>query len=585
MAAEDRRFYHHGALDLRSIVRAALVNYRAGRVVQGGSTLAQQLAKGLFLTPDQTLKRKVQEAVVARRLARMLTKDELLELYLNRTYFGANTFGIDAASRTYFGKPAGKLTLAESALLAALPKAPTRMALTHNMTAALSRQRSILNTMVAEGWITPQQQAEALAHPPQLTMQDSTGDDLSGYAVDYATNEVLSLVPANSPDLMVRLTLDTQLQTAGSEALQQTVRADGSKAGVHQAALLALSSEGAIRAMIGGLDYNQSAFNRAVQARRQPGSSFKPFVYAAALEIGVLPTDTVTDGPVRFGTWSPRNYGGGYRGAVTVETALAQSINTVAVKLAQQVGGTAISRLAARFGFSGLPTDPNLSVALGAYEVPLIELVSAYQVFQNQGQGLRPYMVDEIQTKAGERLYLHQTASPLPTYDLVHTRMMVRMLEKVVTRGTGARAAFGRPAAGKTGTSQNWRDAWFVGFTPDYVAGVWVGNDDNTPMDKVTGGVIPAEIWRRFMIRAHTNLPVRNFDWLASDPTSPVGEVTSAHPNATGGPIVPENTFYDHLSDDFGSAQIRDPRPEVLPPDETSSERPPRVGQSPQTPD
>ena len=490
LAAEDRRFYHHGALDFVGIARAIVVNYRAGRIVQGGSTLTPQLAKGLFLTPDQTLKRKVQEAVVARRLAHMLTKDDLLELYLNRTYFGANTFGIDAAARTYFGKPATRLTLAESALLAALPKAPTRMALTHNMAGALERQKLILAAMVEEGWITPQERAAALANPPRLSDQDSTTDGVMGYALDYATNEVLKLAPANSPDLMVRLTIDAPLQSAGSEALRQVVHADGSRAGASQGALLALSPEGAIRVMVGGVDYNQSVFNRAVQARRQPGSSFKPFIYAAALEKGVLPTDTIIDGPVRFGNWSPKNYGGGYRGAVTVETALAQSINTVAVKLAQQVGGPAISELAARFGFTGIPANPDLSVALGAYEAPLIEMVSAYQVFQNQGQSQRPYIVDEIQTNSGERLYLHQTSSPLPVYDIVHTSMMVRMMERVVSNGTGTRAAFDRPAAGKTGTSQNWRDAWFVGFTPDYVAGVWVGNDDNSPMNKVTGGVV-----------------------------------------------------------------------------------------------
>lgn len=566
LAAEDKRFYRHGALDLWGIGRALVVNYQAGRIVQGGSTLTQQLAKGLFLGPDQTLKRKIQEAVVARRLARMLTKDEILELYLNRTYFGANTFGIDAASRTYFGKPASKLTLAESALLAALPKAPTRMALTHNMAGALVRQKLILDSMLAEGWITPQDRADALANPPKLSDRGSIVDGVMGYALDYATNEVLSLTPANSPDLMVRLTIDTSLQQAGATALRQVVRGDGFKAGADQGALLALSPLGAIRVMVGGVDYNESVFNRAVQARRQPGSSFKPIVYAAALEKGVMPNETIIDGPIRFGGWSPRNYGGGYRGAVTVETALAQSINTVAVKLAQRVGGPAVSQLAARFGFSGIPANPELSIALGAYETPLIEMVSAYQVFQNKGQSMRPYIVDEIQTISGERLYLHQTSSPLPVYSIVHTSMMVRMLQRVVTRGTGTRAAFGRPAAGKTGTSQNWRDAWFIGFTPDYVAGVWVGNDDNSAMSKVTGGGVSAEIWRRFMITAHADLPVRNFDWLLAGTATPVAEPTPVVEEEEAPPARPDpapkvrksnrrGAFYDDLSKDFGSTQ------------------------------
>ena len=569
LAAEDRRFYEHGALDLWGIARALMVNYQAGRVVQGGSTLTQQLAKGMFFTPDQTLKRKVQEAVVAQRLARMLTKDELLELYLNRTYFGANTFGIDGASRTYFGKPASQLTLAEAALLAGLPKAPTRMALTHNMTGALGRQRLILNAMREEGWITPQQQAEALANPPKLSGKESQIDSVMGHALDYATNEVLKLVPPNSPDLMVRLTLDTGLQNAGTQVLRQVVRADGSKAGADQAALMAITPEGAIRVMVGGIDYNQSVFNRAVQARRQPGSSFKPFIYAAALEKGVLPTDVMIDGPIQFGVWAPKNYGGGYRGAVTVETALAQSINTVAVKLAQQVGGPAISQLAARFGFTGIPANPDLSVALGAYEVPLIEMVSAFQVFQNGGQSSQPFIVDEIQTNSGQNLYSHRVASPLPVYDIVHTSMMVRMLENVIASGTGTRAGFGRPAAGKTGTSQSWHDAWFVGFTPDYAAGVWVGNDDNRPMNKVTGGTISAEIWRRFMITAHAKLPPRDFDWLVEDPIvsaddsagmDPDGEIKSHQDDMRG-------AFYDTLTDDFGAPQASEPGP-----DDTSTE-------------
>ncbi len=559
LAAEDRRFYQHGALDLWGIARAVVENYRAGRVVQGGSTLTQQLAKALFLTPDQTLKRKVQEAVVALRLARILTRDEVLELYLNRTYFGANTFGIDAASRTYFGKPASQLTLAESALLAALPKAPTRMALTHNMAGALARQRRVLNTMVEEGWITPQDRAAALADPPKLSDRDSEIDGIMGYALDYATNEVLNLVPRNSPDLMVRLTIDIPLQKAGSGYLRQVLDTDGSKAGASQGALLALSSEGAIRVMAGGVDYNDSVFNRTVQSRRQPGSSFKPFIYATALEKGISPTDMIIDGPVRFGSWAPKNYGGGYRGPVTVETALTQSINTVAVKLAEQVGGPAIGQMAARFGFSGIPANPDLSVALGTYEVPLIELVSAFQVFQNQGLARRAYIVDEIQTRSGERLYLHQASSPLPVYDPFHTSMMVRMMKKVITEGTGTRAAFGRPAAGKTGTSQNWRDAWFVGFTPDFATGVWVGNDDGTPMNMVTGGMVSAEIWRRFMITAHADLPIRDFDWLSADLPAITDDPEAADtvPEVETMDLQPRGAFYDDLSRDFDAVQDR----------------------------
>jgi penicillin-binding protein 1A len=574
LAAEDKRFYHHGAVDPLGIARAAWVNHKAHRIVQGGSTLSQQLAKGLFLTPDQTLKRKVQEAVMAQRLEAMLTKDQVLELYLNRTYFGANAFGVDGAARAYFGKPAGLLSLSEAALLAALPKAPSRMALTSNMAKALIRQKLILDNMRAEGWITAAEEADALRDIPKLRVGAGSNDGDMGYALDYATSEVLKIVGPNSPDLMVRLTVDPGLQATAGDVLRQVVGVGGARAGATQGALVAFSFDGAIRSMVGGLDYGESVFNRAVQAKRQPGSSFKPFVYATALERGILPTDVRLDAPVKFGDWAPENYGGGYRGAVTVSTALAQSINTVAVRLAQEVGGAAISDLARRFGLTTIPADPNLSIALGAYEVPLIEMVAGYQVFQNQGQRVTPFIVDEITSLDGRQLYLHRTASPSPAYDIAHASMMVRMMERVITSGTGARADFGRPAAGKTGTSQNYRDAWFIGFTPDVIAGVWVGNDDEKPMNRITGGVLPAEVWRRFMIAAHAQIPARDFDWLLPDP---VPEGGLAEPDAEGLTPVedqpPPDTdarkpFYDQLTHEFeyqtsGTAQFHNEMPDA----------------------
>ena len=568
LAAEDRRFYRHGPIDTIGIVRAAYVNWQAKDVVQGGSTLSQQLAKSLFLTPDQTLKRKIQEAVLAQKLERMLTKDEVLELYLNRTYFGANTFGVDGASRTYFGKPAGQLSISEAALLAALPKAPSRLSLHHNMADALDRQRLILANMRAEGWITPEQETAALASPPKLTAIALANDGDMGYVLDFATSEVLRRVGPNSPDLMVRLTIDPNLQAAGADVLRSVVAAGG---GPSQGALVAMSADGAIRTMVGGVDYSSSVFNRAVQARRQPGSSFKPFVYAAALEKGLLPTDTRVDGPIRLGNWSPKNYGGGYRGTVTLETALAQSINTVAVKLAQEVGGRAIANLAHRFGLTSIPDNPSLAVALGAYEVPLIDMVAGFQVFQNQGQRTTPYVVSEIRSLNGTEIYRQITASPLPVYDMPHAGMMVRMMQRVIRSGTGTRANFGRPAAGKTGTSQNWRDAWFVGFTPDYVAGVWVGNDDDRPMNHVTGGVMAAEIWRRFMIAAHDKLPVRDFDWLL--PEAPLEIIYQTdEPRAERDH---RSRFYDDLSSDFAAHDPEAPPPEEEPTPEPEPELPP----------
>jgi len=553
LAAEDRRFYRHGAIDLWAIGRAAYANHKAGRIVEGGSTITQQLAKGMFLTPEQNLKRKIQEAALAHRLEQMFSKDEVLELYLDRIYFGANTFGLDGAARTYFGKSASQLTLSEAALLASLPKAPSRMALHRNMDRALERQRLVLERMRGEDWISEGEMRRALSERPQLASTALANEGDEGYLIDYAQAEVLKMVGENSPDLAVTLTIDPRLQKAGAEVLRRIVETDGAASGASQGAMVAIDSTGAIRTMVGGVDYSKSVFNRAVQARRQPGSSFKPFVYAAAMEKGVLPSDIRRDEPVKIGDWEPKNYGGRYRGAVTVETALAQSLNTVAVRLGEEVGTAAIANLASRFGITTLPPNPNLSVSLGAYEVPLIEMTSAYQVFQQAGNRITPFIVAEIRTVDGQALFTHQTASPVPAYDIHWASMMVKMMQKVVTEGTGARANFGRPAAGKTGTSQNWRDAWFIGFTPDYVAGVWVGNDDDRPMNQVTGGQVAAAIWRDFMATAHMNLPPHDFDWLLPDP-EPVYEDD------------PRNGFYEGLQFDFETAALAGPPVPVPPP-------------------
>lgn len=543
LAAEDRRFYKHGPVDAHAIARAAWINWRSGRVVQGGSTLSQQLAKGLFLSPEQTMKRKLQEAFLASKLEKSLSKDEVLELYLNRIFFGANTFGVDGASRTYFGKPASQLTLSEAALLAALPKAPSRLALNRGMDAALARSRLILAQMRAEGWITAEQQQSALANAPRLSPEALNDEGDFGYVLDYATAEAVRITGSNAPDLVVRLSIDPALQRAAAQAVRTGLTLEGGASGASQGAAIVLANDGSIRALVGGVDYDASPFNRAIQARRQPGSTFKPFVYAAALDKGVMPTDIVVDGPVRFGNWAPENYGGGYRGPVTVENALINSINTVAVKLAQQAGGPAIGALARQFGFTTIPERPDLSVALGAYEVNLLELTSGFQVFQQGGKRIVPSAIESIDTQAGVNLYTRPAAVAVPVYDIARASMMVRMMRKVVEVGTARRAAIGRPTAGKTGTSQNWRDAWFVGFTADYVAGVWVGNDNDRPMNRVVGGDLPAAIWKRMMVAAHENLPVRDFDWLIA----PVGP--DEQPD-------PRNGFYGDLASEFSRARV-----------------------------
>ncbi len=542
LAAEDRRFYQHGPIDVQGVFRAAWINWRAGRTVQGASTLTQQLAKGLFLSPDRVIKRKLQEMLLAYRLEQVLTKDEILEIYLNRIYFGAGTYGLDGAAQTYFGKSASQLTLSEAALLASLPKAPTRLALNRDMERALARSRLILANMRAEGWISAQDEREALEDRPFLSPVGQDEGDF-GWVLDQATAEAVKIAGPNAPDLIVRLTIDPLLQREAAETIRQTIAVDGPVSGVSQAALLSLSADGAIRAMIGGTDYVESPFNRAVQARRQPGSTFKPFVYAAAVEHGVLPTDIRVDEPVKFGDWAPENYGGGYRGPMTVEQALMASTNTIAAQLGSEVGGAAIGELAHRFGFASLPDAPDLSVALGSYEVTLLQLTSGFQVFQLGGVRLEPYLIQSIGTQGGQEIWAHQPPeAERRVYDLGHASMM----EKVVTEGTARRAEFGRPAAGKTGTSQNWRDAWFVGFTPDYVTGVWVGNDDERPMNKVVGGDIPAAVWRRFMVAAHASLAVSDFPWLLDDP------VVDTKPD-------PRNGFYETLAAEFArTASERD---------------------------
>ena len=556
LAAEDRRFYHHGAIDPQGIARAAWVNWRARHTVQGGSTLTQQLAKTLYLSPNQTLKRKLQEAVIAHRMEQAMSKDEVLELYLNRIFFGDNAYGIDAAAQTYFGKPAKALNLQEAALLAALPKAPTRLALTNDMDAAVARSHRVLENMRAEKWITEDQLREALEHPPRLT-PEAPGEGEYGYVLDMAAAQAVKLAGAGAPDLVIRLSIDPRLQAASQQVVAEAIAADGKRANVHQGALVLLAPDGAIRALVGGTSHRASAFNRAIQAERQPGSSFKPFVYAAALEAGVKPNDIRQDAPVRFGPWSPTNYEGGYTGAVTVADALAHSINTVAVRLADEVGGARIGEIARRFGFRGIPDVPNLSVALGAYEVNLLELTGAFQVFQQAGQRTQPYLIEAIDTSRGESLYAHPVPSSSSVYDSANAGQMVRMMEGVLAHGTGTRAAFGRPAAGKTGTTQNWRDAWFVGFTPDWVCGVWVGNDDDQPMNHITGGQIPAEIWRRVMITAHDGVPTHDFSWLPPEEvvTPPITAAVEAAPDPAA---ISKGAFYDGLTSDFGRA-VQDP--------------------------
>lgn len=508
LGTEDRRFYQHFGLDLIGLARAAYTNLRAGRVVQGGSTITQQLAKNVFLESDRTLKRKVQELLLAFRLESNFTKDQILEMYLNRVYFGAGAYGVEAAAQRYFDKPAAKLTLVESAMLVGLLKAPSRLAPTGNIKSAQTRAAEVLRNMVEAGYITPQVADAAIARPAQLARSRVPLPN-ARYFTDWAIEEVYQLVGRDHPDLIVYTTLDSRLQGSAEHSIEAALERNGEKLNIDQAALVALAPDGAVRAMVGGRDYLDSPFNRATQARRQPGSAFKPFVYIAALESGMTPDDTVVDGPISVGDWRPRNFDGQFAGAMSLRDSLARSINTIAVQLSERLGRDKVIEVARLLGITS-NLKPHPSLALGAFEVGVLELTAAYAAFANGGYAVQPYGVLEIRDTHNNLLFRRKSggayAHMLPPEILGD---MNGMLSAVMEQGTGRAARIGRPAAGKTGTTSDYRDAWFVGYTPDLIASVWVGNDDNSAMKKVTGSGVPAQAWRAFMMDALKGKPVR----------------------------------------------------------------------------
>ncbi len=501
LAIEDQKFFDHHGIDRRALVRAAISNLRAGRTVQGGSTITQQLVKQLFLTPEQTIKRKVQEMWLATRLEKRLDKIHILQLYLNRVYFGDGAYGIEAAAQHYFSKPATALSLPEAALLAALPKAPSRLAPDQNREAAQARANLVLENMRKASFITAGQARQALAQPPQLHLPGPDAD--YGYVYDMAASEATALAGGKSAHLVITTTIDRKLQDHVDSVLAEQLDKQGKALKASQGAIVVLSPDGAIRALTGGRSYALSKYNRAVQAKRQPGSAFKAFVFAAALQKGISFDAVRYDEPIKIEGWAPKNYGGGYRGRVTLRDAFKRSINTIAVQLTEEISPAAVIALAKRFGirenFADLP-----SIALGAQEVNLLELTRAYAVFANDGLFKPSFLVSKIETVNGDILYQRPPIKAVRVYPRIMARKMSTLMQEVVLAGTGRKAALsgGWQAAGKTGTSQNWRDAWFVGFTPDYIAGVWIGNDDSSPMKRVTGGDLPAQIWRRIMNQA-----------------------------------------------------------------------------------
>ena len=480
VSVEDRRFWHHSGIDLIGLARAAWTDLTARRVIQGGSTITQQVAKTLFLSNARTLRRKVQELLLTLWLERHFSKRQILEIYLNRVYLGAGTWGIDAAARVYFGISARRLNLWQAAVLAGLPRAPSRFNPRVNPSAAAARAREVLAAMAETGAIT-QEQAQAAAG--QIAFPGTNG--AAGWFADWAADQAAGVVPQNT-DANLRTTLDPRLQSVAETRLAALVDGPGRRANATQGAVVVLdAATGAVRAMVGGRDYRSSPYNRAVLARRQPGSAFKVFTWLAALEHGKKPDDTVLDGPIRVGAWSPHNFEPGYRGEVTLEQALAGSINTAAVRLLLASGGPrAVVAEAARLGITDkLPNDASL--ALGTGEVGLLEMSAAYAAFFNGGHLVTPWAIEGRPHPPPEQAIPPEQAAE-----------MARMLRSVVTEGTGRAADVpGRGVAGKTGTTQDFRDAWFIGYAGGEIIGVWFGNDDDRPMKGVMGGGLPAELF------------------------------------------------------------------------------------------
>ena len=492
VAVEDHRFWHEPGIDLVGLGRAALTDLLAGHLVQGGSTITQQVAKNLFLTNARTLKRKVQELMLTFWLDSHFTKSEILEIWLNRVYLGSGAWGMDAAAHIYFGISARHVSLWQAAVLAGLPRAPSRFNPRSNPAAAAARGRQVLAAMVADGAITEaqaRQASAAIAFP-------RTSPIAPGWFADWTADQAQAraLVPPDT-DATLRTTLDQRWQTAAEQRLDALLAGPGVAAGVTQGAVVVLdAASGAVRAMVGGRDYRQSSYNRAVEARRQPGSAFKPFVWLAALGQGMTPDSPVLDAPIRIGDWSPQDFERHYLGEITLETALAESINTASVRLLLAAGGPrVVAGIARRLGIADKLPD-NASLALGTGEVGLLELSGAYATFFNGGRRVMPYGVEQLRTDGRWSAAPH--IDPVPVIDPNDAAMMARMLAAVVSRGTGRAAAVaGHTVAGKTGTTQDYHDAWFIGWIDGEMIGVWLGNDDGAPMQAVQGGSLPARLF------------------------------------------------------------------------------------------
>ena len=510
LATEDRRFYDHFGIDVPGTLRALVENLRANAVVQGGSSLSQQLAKNLFLSNQRTIERKIKEAFLALWLESHYTKNQILKLYLDHAYMGGGTFGVEAASEFYFGKSVKDINLAEAVMLAGLFKAPSRFAPHINLPSARARANEVLTNMVQAGFMTEGQVIGARRHPADVIEHDTDANS-PDYFLDWAFQQVKDFGDFNDRVLVVRTTVDMGIQLAADGAIQNTLRQFGKSYRVTQGAAVVVSTDGAVQAMVGGRDYGESQFNRATDALRQPGSSFKPFVYATAMMNGFTPKSVVSDSPVCIGNWCPRNYGGSFSGPVSLTTALVKSINVIPVKLAQAIGRDKIVDTARKMGITS-ELRITRSLPLGASEVKVVDMAGAYAVFGNGGYRAKPYAFTQILNSAGEVLYDRRRDAKPPERVLPEQVVadMNGILVQVPEWGTGRRAKLdGIRTAGKTGTTSDYRDAWFCGFTGNYAAAVWFGNDNYTPTRRLTGGSLPAQAWREVMTFAHNGIDLK----------------------------------------------------------------------------
>lgn len=568
IAVEDKRFRNHLGVDPIGVARSLKVRLDTGRWTQGGSTITQQLARNIFLTNSRTFGRKLKEAILALALERKFSKNQILELYLNRVYFGGGAYGIDAASRRFFGHDATQLSLGEATIIAGLVKAPSNYSPTADVEAARGRADVVLKSMVDNGFISPT--AAANVDPARIVVQPNENQNSVRYFTDWALPQLDTLIDETSEPIDVWTTLDTGMQAAAGRAINANTPSGA------QGALVALDRDGAVRAMIGGRDYVRSIYNRATQAKRQPGSAFKLFVYLAALESGMKPTTTMVDEPVEIDGWRPRNSTRSHLGTVTLREAFARSINTISAKIGAELGFSTIADMAQRFGITGkISTYP--SMVLGTSDVRLLDMTRAFAAVSNKGVGVMPYGITRVATAEGRLLYRHE---PLDERVLVAPWVaaeMTDLLQTAVLSGTGRAAQIGRPVAGKTGTTSSNKDGWFIGFSSGITTGVWMGRDDAKAVGGLQGGTAPAKAFHDFMVTAVSRRPVENFetevpmpDWQLEPEEDLWGrEIGSDQPmvDADGYPVAPAP------ADDFG------PSPPVRQPPAPGSDQPPQQGE------